>query len=98
MEHAAIENQQARECGMRFCMVAYSDFIADARIQSYVKILNKKGISVDLILLHHSFFDDGKFSDPMNRYFCVSRKYQGEKSIRYILSYIKFFWLAFFKL
>src|SRR4030067_3573329 len=98
MEHGAIENQQARFYGMRFCMVAYSDFIADARIKSYVKILNKKEISVDLILLHNSYLEMEKSSDSMNRYYCVSRKYQGDKFIKYIFSYIKFFLLSFFKL
>ena len=79
-------------------MVAYSDFIADARIRSYINILNSNGVSVDMIILHHPFFDKHSYPGMDNRYYCVSHKYQGNNVFVYMLSYLKFFILASYKL
>lgn len=72
------------------CMLAYAHYINDARIKSYVRTLEDRGHTVDVIALK----SDGESSvevRPSGTIFRVMDKYQGQSALLYALSYLKFF-------
>jgi glycosyltransferase involved in cell wall biosynthesis len=71
-------------------MLAYAHYINDARIKSYVRTLEDEGHQVDVIALQA----DGESAvegRPAGTIFRVMRKYQGQSTLMYIWSYLKFF-------
>ena len=76
------------------CMIAYSDYNQDARIKSYIRILNKAGHRVDLLALKDA---SGKTVEHFDGYslYRLSGKYRGANPFLYVFSYLKFFLLAF---
>ena len=75
---------------MNVCMLAYAHYINDARIKSYVRTLEDEGHQVDVIALQA----DGESAvegRPAGTIFRVMRKYQGQSTLMYIWSYLKFF-------
>jgi glycosyltransferase involved in cell wall biosynthesis len=82
---------------MKVCMVAYAQYISDARIKAYVRSIENTRGMVDLLVLK----EDGK---PLmevignSRVFYLTDKYQGVNPVRYILSYLKFFFVCLFRL
>ena len=85
---------------MRSCMIAYSEFYYDARIKSYVNILNSAGHFVDLIIIadKENIVSLNKQKDyGTNRLYFVSEKYRGNSQIAYIFSYVIFFIKALLK-
>jgi len=82
---------------VKVCMVAYAQYTSDARIKAYVRSIENSGGTVDLLVLK----EDGK---PLmeaignSRVFYLTEKYQGGNPSRYILSYLKFFFVSLFRL
>jgi glycosyltransferase involved in cell wall biosynthesis len=75
---------------MNVCMLAYAHYINDARIKNYVRALEDQGHTVDVIALK----SDGESSldlRPGGTTFRIMEKYQGNSTLRYALSYLKFF-------
>jgi glycosyltransferase involved in cell wall biosynthesis len=75
---------------MNVCMLAYAHYINDARIKSYVRTLEDEGHQVDVIALQA----DGESAvegRPAGTIFRVMRKYQGQSTLMYIRSYLRFF-------
>jgi glycosyltransferase involved in cell wall biosynthesis len=71
-------------------MLAYAHYISDARIKSYVRTLEDEGHQVDVIALQA----DGESAvegRPAGTIFRVMRKYQGQSTLMYVWSYLKFF-------
>jgi len=71
-------------------MLAYAQYISDARIKSYVRTLERQGHRVDVITLR----SDGESAVealPAGTIFRVMSKYQGENTLLYVWSYLKFF-------
>jgi glycosyltransferase involved in cell wall biosynthesis len=75
---------------MNVCMLAYAHYINDARIKNYVHALEEQGHTVDVIALK----SDGESSldqRPNGTTFRIMEKYQGGSTLRYALSYLRFF-------
>lgn len=74
---------------MNVCMLAYAHYINDARIKNYVRTLEDQGHRVDVIALraeHESSVD----VRPTGTTFRVMDKYQGQSTLKYCWSYLKF--------
>src|SRR6516225_4529704 len=75
---------------MNVCMLAYAHYMNDARIKNYVRILEDHGHSVDVIALR----SDGEpriEERPLGTVSRIMSKYQGDSTLRYLLSYLMFF-------
>jgi glycosyltransferase involved in cell wall biosynthesis len=75
---------------MTVCMLAYAHYLNDARIKSYVRILEGQGHQVDVIALKA----DGEAAVEAlaaGTIFRVMSKYQGTSTLLYVWSYLKFF-------
>ena len=75
---------------MNVCMLAYAHYISDARIKSYVRTLERQGHRVDVIALKA----DGEpavETRPAGTMFRVMSKYQGQRTLMYVWSYLRFF-------
>jgi glycosyltransferase involved in cell wall biosynthesis len=75
---------------MNVCMLAYAHYINDARIKNYVRTLEDQGHHVDVIALRC----DGETAVEERRCgttFRIMTKYQGESTLKYFWSYLKFF-------
>ena len=75
---------------MNVCMLAYANYINDARIKNYVRTLEDKGHSVDVIALRC----DGELAIEERRSgttFRIMPKYQGQSTLMYVWSYLIFF-------
>ncbi len=75
---------------MNVCMLAYAHYINDARIKSYVRTLEDQGHRVDVIALK----TEGEpvvEARPAGTIFRVMSKYQGQSTLMYVWSYLKFF-------
>jgi glycosyltransferase involved in cell wall biosynthesis len=79
---------------MNVCMLAYAHYINDARIKSYVRTLEDQGHRVDVIALR----DDESEIDVLRtgNIFYVMSKYQGQSTLMYVWSYLKFFLKSLF--
>ena len=75
---------------MKVCMLAYSQYISDARIKSYVRTLERQGHRVDVIALKANG-EAAVEALPAGTIFRVTSKYQGQSTLMYIWSYLKFF-------
>lgn len=75
---------------MNVCMLAYAHYINDARIKNYVRTLEDQGHHVDVIALRC----DDEVAVEVRRCgttFRIMAKYQGESTLMYVWSYLKFF-------
>lgn len=82
---------------MNVCMLAYAQYINDARIKSYVRTLEGQGHRVDIIALKA----DGEAAievRPSGTIFRIMDKYQGESAPLYAWAYLVFFLKAAFLL
>jgi glycosyltransferase involved in cell wall biosynthesis len=71
-------------------MLAYAHYFNDARIKAYVRTLEDRGHRVDVIALRA----DGESAvqaTPTGTIFRVMSKYQGQSTLMYAWSYLKFF-------
>lgn len=75
---------------MNVCMLAYAHYINDARIKSYVRTLEDEGHQVDVIALQANG-EPAVEGRPAGTIFRVMRKYQGQSTLMYVWSYLKFF-------
>jgi glycosyltransferase involved in cell wall biosynthesis len=76
-------------------MVAYAQYISDARIKTYVRALENQGYRVDVIALG----SEGESREEKLRsgsVYRVMEKYQGGNILLYALSYLRFFLKTFF--
>lgn len=80
---------------MNVCMLAYAHYINDARIKNYVRTLEDQGHNVDVVALR---FDREAAVERlgMGTIFRIMEKYQGDSTLRYVLSYLTFFLKAAF--
>lgn len=88
MEKIAWNGEQME---MKACMVVYSLYSMDARVKKYVKTLKEAGWEVHVI----SLYEDAGHREKV---FYCGRKYQGNSTMKYILSYFSFFIKALLKL
>jgi glycosyltransferase involved in cell wall biosynthesis len=75
---------------MNVCMLAYAHYINDARIKNYVRTLEDHGHQVDVIALRC----DGEAAVEKRgsgTTFRIMEKYQGDSTLMYVWSYLKFF-------
>lgn len=75
-------------------MVAYSEYVSDARIRREAESLAKRGDSVDIVCLPH---EHGTTRTTLNGVHIIPlniRRYRGSSSLRYLCSYFTFFWRA----
>jgi glycosyltransferase involved in cell wall biosynthesis len=75
---------------MNVCMLAYAHYINDARIKNYVRTLEDQGHRVDVIALRC----DGEVAVEERQSgttFRIMDKYQGQSTLTYVWSYLKFF-------
>lgn len=82
---------------MNVCMLAYAHYINDARIKNYVRTLKDCGHSVDVIALR-SEGETEMEKRPSGTVFRIMDKYQGDRTVMYIWSYLRFFLKAAFLL
>ena len=75
---------------MNVCMLAYAHYINDARIKNYVRTLEDQGHHVDVIALRCDG-EVGRRRAPAGTTFLIMAKYQGESTLMYVWSYLKFF-------
>lgn len=75
---------------MNICMLAYAHYINDARIKNYVRTLEDHGHRVDVIALR-SDGEQAVEERPAGTTFRIMEKYQGQSTLMYIWSYLKFF-------
>lgn len=75
---------------MKICMLAYAHYLNDARIKGYVRTLEDAGHRVDVIALRAQG-EPMIEARPTGTIFRVMSKYQGESTLKYAWSYLKFF-------
>src|SRR5579862_8948027 len=75
---------------MKVCMLAYAHYINDARIKSYVRTLEGQGHRVDVIALKAKG-EPAVEALPAGTIFRLMSKYQGNSTLMYVWSYLKFF-------
>ena len=76
----------------RVCMIAYSDYVADARIRREAESLAERGDQVECVCLPHG---DGAASTVLNAVRVLPvrmKRYRGSSAVRYVMSYLSFFW------
>ena len=75
---------------MNVCMLAYAHYINDARIKNYVRTLEDQGHQVDVVALR---FDREAEVERLGTgtIYRIMEKYQGDSTVRYLLSYLTFF-------
>lgn len=79
---------------MKICMIAYAQYVCDARIKAYVRSIEQKGGRIDVFVLKED--DNKKFEQAGNsRIYYLTKKYQGGNAFAYLLSYLAFFLVAF---
>ena len=83
---------------MRVCMVAYAYYFTDARIKGYVNSLIKRGINVDVLSLKEPGKTIKKEGNGNLTIYYLSNKYVGKNQVKYVMSYMKFFLIAFIQL
>jgi glycosyltransferase involved in cell wall biosynthesis len=81
---------------MKVCMVAYAQYLCDARIKSYVRAIERSGGTVEVFALREPG-KTGCDQDHCSTVFYLTRKYQGRNALFYLLSYFAFFFVAFIK-
>ncbi|MBN2323605.1 MAG: glycosyltransferase family 4 protein [Spirochaetes bacterium] len=74
----------------RICMVAYSEYISDARIRREAEALAKRGDEVECICLSNEKRGERKILNGVWMCQLNVRRYRGSSSWRYILSYFIF--------
>jgi glycosyltransferase involved in cell wall biosynthesis len=71
-------------------MLAYAHYAHDARIKSYVRVLEDEGHRVDIIVLNAAGEPEVE-TRPAGTIFRIMSKYQGQNTLMYVWSYLKFF-------
>jgi glycosyltransferase involved in cell wall biosynthesis len=77
-------------------MVAYAQYLCDARIKSYVRTIERRGGTVDVFVLKEPG-KTGHEQDQASTIFYLTRKYQGRHALFYVFSYLVFSLMAFLK-
>jgi glycosyltransferase involved in cell wall biosynthesis len=80
----------------KVCMVAYTYYPWDARIPKEAEALVQQGMKVDCFCLREEGNARLDILNGVNIYCLPMSKYRGSSTIKYMLSYILFFLLAFF--
>ena len=75
-------------------MVAYSDYISDARIRREAESLAQRGDRVDLVCLPHRCGSTRTTLNDVHLFPLNIRRYRGSSNLRYLWSYFTFFWGA----
>ena len=76
-------------------MIAYSEYVSDARIRREAESLAQRGDQVDLICLPHQKAPKPTTLNGVRLYPLKFRRYRGSRNWRYVLSYLIFFCGAF---
>lgn len=80
---------------LRICMIAYSEYVSDARIRREAESLAQRGDSVDLICLPHQRLVRRSVLRGVRILPVNMKRYRGSSTYRYLLSYLRFFSKAF---
>jgi glycosyltransferase involved in cell wall biosynthesis len=80
----------------KICMVAYTNYIHDARVSREARSLVKNGFEVDCLCLRNKGQPKFEKIDGVNLYCLPLSKYRGSSRLMYLLSYLWFFVLSFF--
>ena len=80
----------------KVCMVAYTYYHWDARIPKEAEALVQQGIRVDCLCLREGDYASFSVINGVNVYCLPLGKFRGSSTIKYMLSYIFFFFLTFF--
>lgn len=80
----------------KICMIAYTNYLHDARVRREARSLVKKGFVVDCLCLRGKGQLKFENVDGVNLYRLPLSKYRGSSRIMYLLAYLWFFVLSFF--
>lgn len=78
------------------CMIAYTDYLIDARIIRLAETASKNGYSVDLFIPRKKGTKRREAINHVNLYRLSVKPYEGFKTAGYIYSYLNFFAQCFF--
>ncbi len=81
----------------KICMVAYTNYLSDARPRREAEALVERGDKVDFIALKEKSANTIKVMNGVRLIQTSLARYRGENSFQYILSYCVFFIIAFYK-
>ena len=80
----------------KICMVAYTYYMSDARVAKEAEALVREGMIVDCFSLREKGHTSSDVVNGVNVYRLPLSKYRGSSTIKYVLSYSLFFFVAFF--
>ncbi len=90
--------QLQRRGNMRVCMLAYTFYESDMRIQHYVSALADRGDEVDVIALKRSGYSDHETVGNVKVYRIQSRKVDERGPLSYLFKIVRFLFLSAFVL
>lgn len=82
----------------RICMVAYTHYPTDSRIRREAESLVERGDEVDMICLGESGEENPELFHNVRLIKIIVKRYRGDSALRYIFSYLHFFFSAVFQL
>lgn len=80
----------------KICMIAYTNYLHDARVSREARSLVKNGFQVDCLCLRSKGQLKFEKIDGVNLYRLPLSKYRGSSRVMYLLTYLWFFVLSFF--
>jgi glycosyltransferase involved in cell wall biosynthesis len=80
----------------KICMIAYTNYLHDARVSREARSLVKNGFEVDCLCLRSKGQLKFEKIDGVNLYRLPLSKYRGSSRVMYLLAYLWFFVLSFF--
>ena len=75
-------------------MVAYTEYVRDPRVRRYAESLIRNGYQVDCFVLSESNKPNNQIINGVSLHHLNILQYRGNSNFSYILSYLKFFFLA----
>jgi glycosyltransferase involved in cell wall biosynthesis len=80
----------------KICMIAYTNYLHDARVSREARSLVKNGFEVDCLCLRSKGQPKFEKKDGVNLYRLPLSKYRGSSRVMYLLAYLWFFTMSFF--
>lgn len=79
-------------------MIAYTYYLSDPRVKKEAEALVENGFDVDFISLKGHYESSLQFVNGVNLYRLNCRHYKGKSNIKYLFSYVDFFFRAFLRI
>lgn len=79
-------------------MIAYTYYLSDPRVKKEAEALAESGFDVDFISLKSPYESSLQCVNGVNLYMLNCRHYKGKSNIKYLFSYVNFFFRVFFKI